>query len=128
MDFKLDYTVDNNPFGKEDPNEDPYYTFKLTLTTCQITYIFRIYNPLLAEVEEWEKFTTAVQNNTNYSIDFDDGRNEINISTANGKLTFECSTVGDGSFHTVLQGVPNSCAVQTFEQLTAIREKAERKR
>ncbi len=125
MDCKLDYIVNKNPFDL-DPNEEPHYTVKLMLTMGEMTYIFMIHNPLVAEVGQWETFTTAVKNNTNSRIDFDGESNEINIGTANGKLTFTFVTCRDGSFHTELQGVPNSCAVQTFEQLTDIRKTAER--
>ncbi len=127
MDCKLNYTVNGNPFGL-DPNDEPYYTVKLTLTTGQITYTFMIYNPLVAEVEQWEKFTTAVKNGTNSLISFDEESNETNITTANGKLSFTFFTGRDGSFYTELKGVPNSCAVQTFEQLTDVRKTAEHNR
>ncbi len=120
MDCKLDYTVEEE--------DDPHYTVKLILTMGKITYTFKIYNPLVAEVEKWETFTTAVKNNTSSLISFDEESNETNISTANGKLSFDFFTGRDGSFHTELKGVPNSCAVQTFEQLTTIRKTAESNR
>ncbi len=125
MNCKLDYTIDNNPFGFKVPNEDSHYTVKIIFTMGKITYTFMIHNPLIAEVEEWETFTTAIKNNTNSSINFEDESGVIDISTVNGELSFTFSNCIDGSFHTELQCVPNSCAVQTFEQLTSIRKSCE---
>ena len=123
MDFKLDYTINNNPHDLDDPNEDPCYSVKLTLMLNNfITYTLTIYNPSLIKLEQWKSFTAALKTNISDCMTFGGDHLDIKISTANGKLSFTIDSDRGGDGSTELLNVPNTSAVQTFEKLTDIRE------